>query len=248
MEWLETLRETSIPLPSLTHGEIPGDISTEINFQGRSVGIVGLNSAWLQLCDGDYKERLHVDPRQLMAVTSGAPDEWCSNHDFNLLVTHHPQEWLHPSSLSSWRSEIYIPSRFDSHLFGHMHESNSTSISEGGAVRRRHMQGASLFGLEFIERKGLERIHGYSIYELENLGPSRKIKHWPRKSHRTNAGHFKLIQNPEFDCNDDGYAEEEYKPCSETTPSRTKAPEGSTILLKPELQKEALRPPTKNPA
>jgi Calcineurin-like phosphoesterase len=101
MGWLESLGQGSIPLVQLSHGILPGDVAGEMEFGGITLGLVGLNTAWLQLDEGDYQRKLDADPRQLFALTNSDPDAWCGKHDFNLLITHHPQEWLHPTSLET---------------------------------------------------------------------------------------------------------------------------------------------------
>ncbi|MBA5983511.1 metallophosphoesterase, partial [Pseudomonas sp. MD195_PC81_125] len=202
-KWFAGLPSIGIPIPEIKEGVLPGDFSAELNIHGVSIGIVGLNSAWLQLTSKNYDKKLCVDPRQMMAVTEHDPDGWCSRHDFNFLATHHPETWLHPNSLSAWRSEIYVSSRFDAHYFGHMHAANTTSVSEGGSASRRNIQGASLFGLEFIDAK-VQRLHGYGLYEAISLDSKKCLKEWPRFAHKTSAGAYRLIANPEFECDDDG--------------------------------------------
>lgn len=201
--WLAALHEFGINVASSKAGLLPGDCATEFVSDHCSLGVVGLNSAWLQLSSGNAKGRLHVDPRQFMAVTDNAPDEWCGRHDFNVLVTHHPQDWLHSTSISLWRSEINLTSRFDAHLFGHMHEPATTSIAEGGGDPRRFIQAASLFGLELVSPEETKRIHGYSIIEFKGSNANRSIKLWPRKGYVGLKGSYKLIGDPDFELEDD---------------------------------------------
>lgn len=209
-DWLAKLESQGIPLPALQFGKIAGDISAIVNVQGNSIGLIGLNSSWLQLSDGDYKGKLHVDTRQLLAVTNDDPDVWCSKNNFNLLVTHHPADWLASQSQAHWRSEIFTHSRFDCHLHGHMHEPNTITISEGGFANRRNKQAASLFGLETIERSGIKRIHGYSVFNLTETPSGRRIVHWPRKEHTGTDGTHKLVPNHDLNICDDGYLDELY--------------------------------------
>lgn len=207
VSWLNGLAGGPIPLVQLSNGILPGDAVAEMEIRGLSLGIVGLNTAWLQLEDGDYQGKLAVDPRQLMALTNGDPDAWCAMHDFNLLVTHHPKEWLHSTSLDTWRSEVHTPSRFDGHLFGHMHEASIVSSSEGGAQGRRYIQGASMFGLE-KRSGGIERIHGYSVLQLNRLESGQhQLRQWPRRAHKGRSAVWKLIADPDFDCDESGAIE-----------------------------------------
>lgn len=163
-----------------TSGHLPGDASYRIECNGGMCGIVGLNSSWLQLGAGDYKGQLHVDPRQLLAVTGKNPDEWSKSNNYNLIVTHHPIEWLHSDCIAYWNSDVCPPGRFDLHLFGHMHEPRSVSISVGGAEARRSIQAASLFGLETYGDGTKQRIQGYSGNRLADSGGNRTYSNWPR--------------------------------------------------------------------
>lgn len=240
VNWQKGLAEGPIPLVQLSHGVLPGDAVAEMEVGGVSLGIVGLNTAWLQLEEGDYQGKLDVDPRQLMALTNGDPDAWCAAHDFNLLITHHPQEWLHSTSLDTWRSEVYTPSRFDAHLFGHMHEASIVSSSEGGAQGRRYIQGASLFGLE-KRSGGIERIHGYSVLQLSRLGTGQHhLQQWPRRAHKGRSAIWKLIPDPDFDCDDSGKIEYCYGLGSATVPQRS-VPSPDLTTLSPASGRASLR-------
>lgn len=217
-DWLATLVSHGIPLPELRSGTIAGDNSAIVVVRRLRIGLIGLNSSWLQLSDGDYKGKLHVDTRQLLAVTNNEPDNWCSKNNFNLLVTHHPTDWLNSQSQMHWRSEIFTHSRFDCHLHGHMHEPNTTTISEGGFASRRSKQGASLFGLEVVEPNGIKRIHGYSVFNLLEANSGRKITSWPRTKHTGTDGTHKLVPDHDFNICDDGYFEEAYSLQSQSQP------------------------------
>jgi predicted phosphodiesterase len=123
---------TTIPTLSGTPGLLPGDQSHTLNLGTQKVGIVTLNSTWLQIDDSDYLKKLHVDTKQLLKVTKDDPHAWCEENAFNIIVTHHPLDWLHDDSQSYWHSDINPHSRFDLHLYGHMHEAASASLSTGG--------------------------------------------------------------------------------------------------------------------
>lgn len=208
--WLNSIGEKNIPLPTFQCGHLPGDVSAVIEVRGLRLGLVGLNSAWLQLANGDYKGRLHVDTHQLLALTNDDPDDWCARNNFNLLVTHHPTDWFASQSSDNWRSEINTHTRFDGHLYGHMHEPNTITISEGGAAGRRSKQGASLFGLEIVEKNRVQRIHGYSACQILDSDGARLMRHWPRKAHKGIDGTHKLVPDQDFNICDDGYFEETY--------------------------------------
>lgn len=179
-QWITRLDASSIPtLKAKTLGILPGDQSLALQKGKLKIGLVLLNSTWLQIDSGEYLGKLHVDARQLHKVTNGSPAAWCDKHDLNFLVTHHPVDWLHPDSLAFWDSDINPSQRFDAHFYGHMHAPASQSISAGGGSVRRSVQGASLFGLRTIEKK-LDRLHGYSVGRARRTKSNIEVRIWPR--------------------------------------------------------------------
>lgn len=95
-EWWTRLPSKGIPTPTPQRsGILPGDISCQIVKAGSTFGLVGLNSAYLQLAPGEAKGTLALNAQQLLALTEGSPDDWCRRNNANLVVTHHPIEWLH---------------------------------------------------------------------------------------------------------------------------------------------------------
>ncbi|MBP0938973.1 metallophosphoesterase [Pseudomonas alliivorans] len=190
--WIEDIKaNTTIRTVNTTEGVLPGDASLTLNLDGLKVGLVGLNSAFLQLTGDNYEKKLALDARQILAVTENAPSEWCLRHDVNFLITHHPKSWL--SDEDHFDEHIYHPNQFTAHLYGHLHEIDDVTVSRGGSGRKS-VQAASLFGLEhFIESDKILRSHGYSIgnIQIDNEGASWKL--WPRKSHVGNDGARKFI-------------------------------------------------------
>lgn len=87
---------TPIPKPAgLKSGLLPGDCSVSCKVgDDFKLGIVGLNSAYLQLGGGDFENKLHLDICQLHAVCNGNGADWTKRHDLCLLLTHHPDTWL----------------------------------------------------------------------------------------------------------------------------------------------------------
>jgi predicted MPP superfamily phosphohydrolase len=132
--WVEKLSKSGIPMLETTAGILPGDQAAVIKKGNLKIGLIGLNSTWLQLDGDEYHGKLHVDARQLQRVTNESPANWCETNDCNLLVTHHPVDWLHKDSQSFWDSDINPPGRFDAHLYGHMHQPTSRGVSVGGSL------------------------------------------------------------------------------------------------------------------
>lgn len=105
-EWFSNLNNLKIPVPTHTGGLITGDLSCSLEINNISVGIIGLNSSFIQLNGEDFKERLVLSSKQLNAVTNDDPPAWSKNHDLNFLVTHHPPSWLNSESVKEYNSEI----------------------------------------------------------------------------------------------------------------------------------------------
>jgi tetratricopeptide (TPR) repeat protein len=174
---------TRLPVPAIPTkpGVLPGDFSATFEKGARKLGIVGLNSTFLQIGDGEFKGKLELHISQLNKVCDGDATRWLENRDANVFLTHQPPSWLAPEALDHFRQEIYPPGRFLSQLCGHQHEPEAFEISEAGAAPRRLRQGASLFGLE--NWKGVtpqKRIHGYAAgqFIFEQSGSFEKL--WPR--------------------------------------------------------------------
>lgn len=192
MEWVEALKgHSTIRLGSATAGVLPGDASVSLQLDGINVGLVGLNSAFLQLTGDEYEGRLDLNVHQILAVTDGTPSEWCLQHDVNFLVTHHPTSWL--KDKAHFEEHIYHPNRFTAHLFGHLHDIDDVTVSRGGSGRKS-VQAASLFGLEYlVESDKILRAHGYSIGQIQIDDDGASWKLWPRKSHVGKDGSRKFI-------------------------------------------------------
>lgn len=181
MAWLEHAKKAGIPFAPVTNGALSGDISASIELNDISIGLIGLNSTFLQLNGENFKEKLVLSGRQLNALTADDPPGWCKKHDINFLVTHHPFSWLNAESQKEFNSEIYPSGRFTIHLHGHMHDADLTALSYGGSIPRKTYQSASLFGMEFLGDGKTERNHGYSIGKISYEKSEVTWKLWPRK-------------------------------------------------------------------
>lgn len=194
--------EQTNPFPKLSNridGILPGEHSVVLSKGGVNLGIVALNSAFLQLVDKAYvtspkyadepfQERLALEVRQLHTACGGNGPRWLERDvDLALLLTHHPPNWLHPKSYKHFRGEMYVPGGFAAHLYGHMHEHAQHSLSEGGAEQRRSWQGTSLFGLE--TRFGtIDRRHGFTVGQLTVHADNATVRLWPRSAYLKQGG------------------------------------------------------------
>lgn len=163
-------------------GILPGDFSVSLHCGDRRIGIVGLNTTFLQLAGGNYKGRLVWDARQLHAVCEGGVDVWSKRHDVCLLLTHQGPDWLTPEARKQGESEIAPAGRFAAHLFGHQHEADITYVRRGGSRNATRLcQGCSVFGMEkFGDSPITERAHGYAAGRIGFGDEQIILRLWPR--------------------------------------------------------------------
>ncbi|MFM0395895.1 metallophosphoesterase [Paraburkholderia phytofirmans] len=180
-QWVEAVAAAGIPLAKGKKGLLPGDIAASLNCNDVTVGLIGLNSAFLQLTGDDYEGKLSLDFRQLSEVTDNDPPGWCEKHELNFLVTHHPTNWLNSDAYQEFNAEIYPTARFTCHLFGHMHDADLVTTSHGGDAGRKSFQSSSLFGMEFLADGVTERVHGYSLGQVGFDDSTTTLRLWPRK-------------------------------------------------------------------
>lgn len=196
--------QTSIRKPSnISFGYLPGDFHCSLLINDVKLGIVGLNSTFLQLSGGDYRKKIGVYPKQIYKLFGDKYYEWLNEHHGSLLLTHHSHEWYEPKSESYFFNEIYTKDTFLENLCGHMHEPNFRSVSNNGYPPIRTILSPSLFGLEYYEDiSKLERLHGYTAgrYNFETNKITKTI--WPRISYQSKNG-IKISQNEEFDLSKD---------------------------------------------
>lgn len=196
-QWQAGLADAGIPVLDASHGYLPGDQACRVDIRGHRVGIVGLNSTWLQLTNESKAGDLHVDHSQLFHMLPDT-EGWCRANDFNILVTHQPVDWLSAESKATWDAEIATPGRFDIHLFGHMHEPKHSSLSMMGSAPTTIFQSPSLFGLEYLADNSARRIHGYSAGELSVTSNGRQLRIWPRTYLVSRGGQGKMAPDQNF--------------------------------------------------
>ncbi|MEA2603090.1 MAG: hypothetical protein QOF89_4082 [Acidobacteriota bacterium] len=205
-------------------GLLPGDFCLSYEKDGWKVGIVGLNTTFLQLDGGPYEGKLALHPAQLAAFHGDRYATWFKEHHVCLLLTHHPPEWLTPEAREEYTANIAPPGRFLAHLCGHLHVDWSEDIAIGGAHRPRLIRGASLFGLEFFGkgRKQIRRDHGYGVLKLEFDSAGATWRRWPRCGVKTQGGVWKIARNEHAELNleDDGGTAPEEVPLARAAPRK----------------------------
>jgi hypothetical protein len=196
------------PLPCLDAyrpGILPGDFSATLDKVGWKLGIVGLNTTFLQLDGDNYERRLALSSQQFHEACGGDGAAWTKSHHVSILLTHQPPGWLTDESRQELYGEIARTGRFAVHLFGHMHEPAAVALSQGGAEPRREWQGCSLFGLEEWGEGAAKkkRLHGYDAGMIELDGTVARLRHWPRKAEPHLAGHIHIVANTSYTLEDD---------------------------------------------
>jgi len=180
-EWWEN---TAYRPGEVNNGMLSGDFSVTLTAGRRRVGVIGLNTAFLQLKSGDYKGKLQWSSKQLHTLCENGIDAWVDDHDICLLLTHHGPSWLSEEAREHGETEITPAGRFAAHLFGHQHETDLSYVERLGTTNAvRQIQGCSVFGME-KHGKALEneRIHGYSAGQIafQSDDDSATLRLWPR--------------------------------------------------------------------
>lgn len=188
------------PKKNINIGILPGDFSFTLEkTDGSKLGILGLNTSFLQLTDDNYEGKLTLDPRQFHQACGGDGILWANQHHICLLLTHHPPIWLNQQAREDLDSEINPYGRFCVHLCGHMHETTFREIAEAGTYTRRMWQGCSLFGLEYIDTaKRIQRSHGYTVGQVQLDDDKGKLVLFPRKVW-LQGGNRQIIPDPDVE-------------------------------------------------
>jgi len=145
-------------------GILPGEFSVSFEKQllGEIIklGIVGLNSAFLQRTDQDYKGKLTLHNQQ-----SCCPSNWIRQQNAYLIMTHHPISWLNTES-QQYLNNILADEHCIVHLCGHLHKTTNFAVVKE-FMTGRTLQGRSLFSLDHFGKDNQQRSYGYSIGQLQ---------------------------------------------------------------------------------
>ena len=187
--WNSTPRRAA----NLTTGALPGDFVCSLTAGEKQIGIMGLNTAFLQLDKGDYHGKLVWDVQQVHALCAGGVDKWLAKHEFCILLSHQGPDWLTQAAREQGKIEIAPPGRFAVHLFGHMHENKLEYTQLGGSSKAaRLLQSCSLFGLDYFgEPPTQQRNHGYCAGQIRFTQDETTLRIWPRST--TSKGGWRFI-------------------------------------------------------
>lgn len=193
---------------NVNSGLLPGDFAVTLEKEGAKLGIVGLNTSFLQLTGGNYEGKLALHTHQFHAVCGGNGPAWTQNHQVCLLLTHHPPTWLNEEARQHLLGEISAHGRFVVQLCGHTHAAEGIEIVEAFTETRRLWLGRSLFGLDhFGPNDEGQRLHGYSAGRIE-ISTAKKgtICFWPRKD-EIQGQERKLVPDYSFNLTDQQHTE-----------------------------------------
>lgn len=218
--YVNWLNSTTTPILPHAKGLLPGDFSATFEKGEFRLGIIGVNSTFLQLAEGDFNGKLSTHVAQLQAVCDGDPDKWLRERHGTTFLMHQPPEWLSTAELAHFKGDVFPSGRFISLLCGHQHASKSTDLGEGGGAPRRIRQGASLFGLDTWVTPTLEqktRIHGYAAgqYIFESNRGIEKL--WPRLASPSYDGGFNIDRDTGYKLQRDGSTTTEFDYSNEPT-------------------------------
>ena len=196
-EYSEWQNRTKIPnLPSSFFGPLAGDALYSFEKGGVKIGILGINSTFLQFRADVLQGQLCISPHQIPIVPDSDYAAFLDRHHIRVLMTHQPRSWLSLQSQAEYDSDIWPPGRFDLHLCGHLHEADPANISKGGSVARQVYQGTSFFGYDTVGDGKIERRHGYMLGQWTLQDENIVEKVWPRVAHKKHDGALGLVPDP----------------------------------------------------
>lgn len=207
LNFCEWYKNVSIPKPKINEGLIPGDLAASIKINGLKLNIVGINTAFLELSNGDYKGKLAIHPQQFIKLLGPDPLSWASSADLSILLTHHDASWYDKESLNYYNNDLNPPKTYYTHLCGHLHQPNTFSHNFAGSAPRKTQLAPSLFGLQKINGD-VDRIHGYyaGSYILEENNAIREL-FYPRKAIKRYVGEYGIEADNGFNLNKKGFIE-----------------------------------------
>ena len=172
--FINSFYENNRKPPVYMTGVIPGDFYAEIEVGESKLGVLGLNSSFLQVDGDDYRKKLGIYHSQINAIFEKADYiKRIKDCDMALLMTHHEPDWYEDNSKSDYDVNIMSSGKFAEHLCGHNHVPKARMTSYNYGTTRNLSLGPSLFGVE-LKNKEYERIHGYHAGEYLIEGNSIK--------------------------------------------------------------------------
>lgn len=177
--------EFNVP-KTLKPGLLPGEFAVSLDKEGLKIGILGLNTAFLQLTSGNFKGKIDLHPKQITIPCDMMFQNWVDQHHTCLLLSHHPLDWLSKNGKTVYYDPIAVPGRFALHLCGHNHQAEMLEMLGGGNSQgRRILCGRAIFGMDpYTDEQGnpqKTRTFGYSAGALDFSETQPLIHLWPRR-------------------------------------------------------------------
>jgi hypothetical protein len=186
------------------HSFFPGDYSLIVEPEpGFKVGLVGLNTSWVQYKGGDFEGKLQLPIAQFHAAlpeSSGDQLEFFNRCNQALLLVHQPPTWLTKKARTEFDEEVYQPPNFAACLHGHLHEGCSETLQKFGSTRC-YVQARSLCGLEHYGKADEQRTFGYFIGALSK---QKELRVWPMTRVKRGAGQWAFDRDQRYECDDNG--------------------------------------------
>lgn len=195
--FINSFYENNKKPPVYMTGVIPGDFYAEIEVGESKLGVLGLNSSFLQVDGDDYRKKLGIYHSQINAIFEKADYiKRIKDCDMALLMTHHEPDWYEDYSKSDYDVNIMSSGKFAEHLCGHNHVPKARMTSYNYGTTRNLSLGPSLFGVE-LKNKEYERIHGYHAGEYLIEGNSIKKRFYPRLAIKKEDG-YDIDKDPNY--------------------------------------------------
>lgn len=184
---------------------IPGDFVSTMQVDGIKVGILGMNSSFIQLTGDNYKGKVAVTLHQLESLLGDTYYNWFKEHQICFLLTHHPYEWLSDSWKDQFFREIVGHNRFALHMCGHLHEGDMAETQHQASLEKyRTFVSGSLYGDlpykrwaegEAEPQKMKDRTHGYCMGTILFDGPSATMRLFPRYSPKRRSMGWSFVRD-----------------------------------------------------
>lgn len=203
MNYSDWYSKLSLPKPTqIMNGYLPGDFSCQIKIKGINLGCVCLNSAFLQLNANNFKGNLEISRYQISHIFKDHFQNWLSENNISLLLTHHGPDWFSTKGLEYYNEDIYYPDAFNSHLCGHLHDPNVKYSGVFGSTAKYNQIAPSLFGLEKFADK-MDRMHGYFAGKFEISDTAIEQRLWPRIMMKQKDESRKIVPDFSFNLDDE---------------------------------------------
>lgn len=168
------LHHGSPRLQTFSHGLLPGDFAATVSLEGLRVGVIGLNSLFMNPAGGKKAGGYEVDLTQVEVATAQEARRWAREHDFMLLLTHHSPAVLRRRSLEQLLNTVVPPSGFALHFCSQEAGLPANNFQKSTLTFAER----SLFGL----KEGGSKNWGYSAGDVafKEAGKKQRILFFPR--------------------------------------------------------------------